>query len=118
MDRKTKKELGICKYCDEKAEIGRICCLVHLQRWNESQRKKSRENINAGKCGCGRDKDPQFYRCDRCKEQNRLQYKRRVERRREEGKCVRCGRPLGMLERTDVTKCINCMEESLEFNWK
>lgn len=64
---------------------------------------------------CGREKSQYAYRCPICQENDRIQAIRVRKKRKENNRCIRCGRPL--IERTSVTKCINCMEGSVEFVW-
>lgn len=109
------KALGLCIECNEKAETGRCRCKKCLDKQNKYNAIRRKNNIKAGKCKCGREKSPDKYRCNTCNESNNTYAKRKRLLWKESGMCIRCGKPL--LERTDVSKCINCMEGSLNFKW-
>ena len=107
---------GLCTECGKQSEIGKTKCLKCLENHNKITSNAHIKNMHDGKCGCGKEKDsPYEYRCSSCKEHHRIESQNLRKKRRNEGLCIRCGKPL--IERTDVTKCINCMESSLKFEW-
>jgi len=112
--RNKRREEKLCTECGKAAELGLMKCLhchtLHLARNKKSYNKA----IAAGKCACGRESGDAF-RCVRCAELHKLTSRDLRKRRVTEGKCIRCGKPL--MERTDVTKCNNCMEETFGFRW-
>lgn len=107
---------GLCVQCNNKPELGKTFCLKCLNAHNLRSIKIREKNIANGKCECGKDKPVNEYRCPKCKEKHRLQTKDLKSRRKENGLCTMCGKKL--IERTDVTKCINCMENTFGFNWE
>jgi hypothetical protein len=113
--RKKRKLLGLCVCCVNPAEIGRTMCLSCSEKHKICAYKKIEEYVAQGKCRCGRDKESNLYRCDKCTESDRLSKIKVRKNRKNNNCCTRCGKPL--LERSEVTKCINCAEGCLEFNW-
>lgn len=113
--RAIRKSLKLCIDCGKPAEIGRVRCLSCLDKRNIINTNASKKFRAEGKCGCGKEKQHYKYRCDVCLEIDRLRSIRVRKKRNENNQCTRCGKPL--IERTEVTKCINCMEGSIEFAW-
>lgn len=106
---------GLCTECGVLSEVGRTKCLKCLQDHNKISTKRHIKNIKVGRCSCGKEKDSQSeYRCSSCREYHRVESQKLRQKRKDNGLCMRCGKPL--VERTDVSKCINCMEEG-NFKW-
>jgi len=113
--RASRKLLNLCTECGKQREVGRTKCLLCLAKHNILSSKTTKKYISEGKCCCGRQKEQHKYRCPICQERNRLHSIKLRKNRKANNLCTRCGKPL--LERTDVTKCTNCIEGSIEFTW-
>lgn len=113
--RAYKKSQGICTECTNKAEIGKTKCLSCLNKHNKISRNARIKNIKNGKCQCGKETLEGYYRCESCTESHKINSRKLRKKRKENNLCTRCGKPI--LERTDVTKCINCMESLTNFIW-
>jgi DNA-directed RNA polymerase subunit RPC12/RpoP len=113
--RARKKALGLCTECSNPAEVGRTRCLSCIKLHNLANIKTKAKYRSQGMCECGREKLPNHYKCANCTEVGRLANIRSRIKRKDNNKCTRCGKPL--MERTDITKCINCNEGALASPW-
>lgn len=80
-------------------------------------KERAERRRKAGKCSeCGRvnDRAP-FYLCSVCLPLHNTRTAKTKAKNKNAGKCTNCGKPL--LEDKEVTKCINCMEETFSFKW-
>lgn len=107
--------MGLCVICEKPAEVGIIKCIPCHEKHLMGIRKFKEKNKAAGRCVCGKERVGGFITCATCRETHRIHSQELRVRRGEAGKCTRCGKPL--LERAEVTKCVNCMEGVFKFNW-
>lgn len=114
--RNKRRELGLCTECGKnKPESGSPKCLLCLKKCNEIKARHMKKNKQKGLCFCGREVKSGG-RCEKHLEFHKIHSRKLRNKRKENNLCIRCGKPL--LERPEVTKCINCMEQIDNFNWK